>query len=109
VKTFERKQATAPTVARLNLCGEDEMKRTVIFCSALAITFAVATAFPATANASNDATPHRTHVVVAHVHAIPSSAVALSPSILGPAIRRDDDSDGLSRNTDECNRGCIDN
>jgi hypothetical protein len=37
-------------------------------------------------------------------HAIPKTATAF---VL--ALRVDNDSDGLSRNPDECNRGCIDN
>lgn len=82
------------------------MKRTVTLCSAFALTCAVA-AFPAAANASDGGTKHRTHVH--HVRTIPTSAEALSPSILAPAMSRDDDSDGLTRNTAECNRGCIDN
>ena len=36
-------------------------------------------------------------------HAIPKMATAFVP-----AVRRDDDSDGLSRNHEDCNRGCID-
>ena len=37
-------------------------------------------------------------------HAIPAGATAFVP-----AVKVDDDSDGLTRNRDECNRGCIDN
>jgi hypothetical protein len=37
-------------------------------------------------------------------HAIPKTATASVP-----AVKVDDDSDGLTRNADECNRGCIDN
>jgi hypothetical protein len=37
-------------------------------------------------------------------YAIPKTATAFVP-----AVRVDDDSDGLTRNPDECNRGCIDN
>jgi dihydroxyacetone kinase len=36
-------------------------------------------------------------------HAIPQTATAFVPT---PKV--DDDSDGLTRNRDECNRGCID-
>jgi hypothetical protein len=39
----------------------------------------------------------------AHRHAIPQTATAFVP-----APKVDDDSDGLTRNRDECNRGCID-
>jgi len=82
------------------------MKRTATLFSAFALTCAAA-AFPAAANASDGGTKHRTHVH--HVRTIPASAAPLSPSVLAPATSRDDDSDGLTRNTDECNRGCIDN
>jgi hypothetical protein len=37
-------------------------------------------------------------------HAIPKTATAFVT-----AVKVDHDSDGLSRNRDECNRGCIDN
>jgi hypothetical protein len=36
-------------------------------------------------------------------HAIPMTATAAVP-----AVKLDDDSDGLTRNREECNRGCID-
>lgn len=36
-------------------------------------------------------------------HAIPMTATASVP-----AVKPDDDSDGLSRNHEDCNRGCID-
>ncbi len=84
--------------------------RTALSTSAFAIACAVALAFPAAANASNDGVQHQAHLQrVAHVHTIPASAEALSPSMIAPAMHRDDDSDGLSHNTGECNRGCIDN
>ena len=44
------------------------------------------------------------HVQQAQRYAIPKTATAFVP-----AVTVDDDSDGLSRNPDECNRGCIDN
>jgi hypothetical protein len=34
------------------------------------------------------------------------AATALVPAV--PAVKVDDDSDGLSRNHEDCNRGCID-
>jgi hypothetical protein len=37
-------------------------------------------------------------------YVIPKSATAFVP-----AVKLDDDSDGLSRNHEDCNRGCIDN
>jgi hypothetical protein len=38
-------------------------------------------------------------------HAIPKAATAFVP----PPVKVNDDSDGLSRNHEDCNRGCIDN
>jgi hypothetical protein len=32
----------------------------------------------------------------------------MSATALAPALKLDDDSDGLTRNRDECNRCCID-
>jgi hypothetical protein len=47
------------------------------------------------------------HVQRAQRYAIPMAATALVPAV--PAVKIDDDSDGLSRNREDCNRGCIDN
>jgi hypothetical protein len=41
-------------------------------------------------------------------HAISMTATAFAPGVI-PAVKLDDDSDGLTRNREECNRGCIDN
>ncbi len=80
------------------------MKRTVLLCSALVMTFATSLAVPAAANE----TRHGMHVQrVAHRPMIPASAEALSPRA-APAYHPVD-TDGLSRNVDECNMGCIDN
>jgi hypothetical protein len=85
------------------------MKRSALTFSALAMACAMAVATSAPVNAASDEAHHPAHLQrVAHRHMIPASAEALSPSMLAPA-RRDDDSDGLTRNTSECNRGCIDN
>ncbi|MBV9910081.1 MAG: hypothetical protein JOY52_21205 [Hyphomicrobiales bacterium] len=48
---------------------------------------------------------HAVHQVrQAQRYVIPKSATAFVP-----AVKPDDDSDGLSRNHEDCNRGCIDN
>jgi len=83
------------------------MKRTIVLSSAFVMTLAMTLGVPATSNASSNGTQRWTHSQRVHVHGIPAAAEALSPSMVGPA--RDDDSDGLTRNTGECNRGCIDN
>jgi len=66
----------------------------------LATCFAVAP-FAAHATAQHHHALH--HVQQAQRSAIPMAAIALVP-----AVKVDDDSDGLSRNRDDCNRGCID-
>ena len=43
------------------------------------------------------------HVQEAQRYAIPNTATAFVP-----AVKLEDDSDGLSRNHEDCNRGCID-
>jgi hypothetical protein len=41
-------------------------------------------------------------------HQAQRHAIAMTATALVPAAKVDDDSDGLTRNHDECNRGCID-
>ena len=68
----------------------------------LAMCFALAP-FAAHATAQHHHALH--HVQQAQRSAIPMAAIALVP-----AVKVDDDSDGLSRNHEDCNRrGCIDN
>jgi hypothetical protein len=66
----------------------------------LAMCFALAP-FAAHATAQHHHAIH--HVQQAQRSAIPMAAIALVP-----AVKVDDDSDGLSRNHEDCNRGCID-
>jgi hypothetical protein len=66
----------------------------------LAMCFALAP-FAAHATAQHHHALH--HVQQAQRSAIPMAAIALVP-----AVKVDDDSDGLSRNHEDCNRGCID-
>ena len=63
----------------------------------LAVCFALA---PFAAHAA--AQPHH---ALHHQHA----AISAKATALAPAVKLDDDADGLTRNRDECNRGCIDN
>jgi len=61
---------------------------------------------PVAVYANDSATKvHHSHVYqrVAHA-AIPNNAIALSPT-----LAREPETDGLSRNREECNMGCIDN
>jgi len=66
----------------------------------LALCFALA---PCGANATDNAVRH--HRALHHRRA----AISATANALVPRVRIDDDSDGLSRNRGECNRGCIDN
>jgi hypothetical protein len=54
--------------------------------------------------------PFAAHATVQHHHALHHQHAAISPKATAfvPAAEPDDDSNGLSRNRDECNRGCID-
>ena len=58
---------------------------------------------PFAAHATADAALHHRALHHAQRHAIPAKATALVP-----AVKVDDDADGLSRNPNDCNRGCID-
>ena len=66
----------------------------------LALCFTLAP-FAAHATAKHHGALHQ--VQQAQRHAIPKTATAFVP-----AAKVDDDSDGLSRNPEDCNRGCID-
>jgi hypothetical protein len=75
---------------------EETMKLSTI---SLALCFALTAPFAAHAN--DNAVRH--HRALHHEHA------AISATALVPAVKVDYDSDGLTRNRNECNRGCIDN
>ena len=66
----------------------------------LALCFTLAS-FAAHATARHHDPLH--HAQQTQRHAIPKTATAFVP-----AVKVDDDSDGLSRNHEDCNRGCID-
>jgi len=53
------------------------------------------------------ATPQHHHPLH-QAHQAQRYAIPLAATALVPAVKLDDDSNGLSRNRDECNRGCID-
>jgi hypothetical protein len=48
------------------------------------------------------------HHALHHVQQAQRSAIPMAAIALVPAVKVDDDSDGLSRNHEDCNRGCID-
>jgi hypothetical protein len=76
---------------------EDKMKISTI---SLALCFAFA---PFAAHATANAVQH--HRAPHHSQHL---AMPKTTSALVPAVKLDDDTDGLTRNVDECNRGCVD-
>jgi hypothetical protein len=72
---------------------EDKMKLSTM---SLAMCFALA--------------PFAAHATVQHHYALHHQHAAISEKATAfvPAVKLDDDSDGLSRNQENCNRGCID-
>jgi hypothetical protein len=48
------------------------------------------------------------HHALHQVQQAPRYAIPMSAIALVPAVKVDDDSDGLTRSREECNRGCID-
>ena len=82
------------------------MRPTALVFSGFVVTCALG--ISAAASASEGAKPRVAHLQrVAHHRVLPASAEALSPAT--PTFRPFDDSDGLSRDTGQCNTGCIDN
>jgi hypothetical protein len=56
--------------------------------------------------------PFVAHAKAQHHHALHQAqrrAIPRSATAFVPAVKLDDNSDGLSRNRADCNRGCIDN
>jgi hypothetical protein len=70
----------------------------------LAMCFALA---PFAAHATSNDVQH--HHAVHHVQQAQRQTIPMGATAFVPAVKVDDDADGLSRNRDECNRGCIDN
>jgi hypothetical protein len=76
---------------------EDAMKFFTVF--SLAMCFALT---PFAAHATDKAVQHYRALHREH------AAISATATALVPAVKVDDDSDGLSRNREDCNRGCID-
>jgi hypothetical protein len=81
----------------------------------IALALCVALPAPIAANAYDAVIPihkHRTHMHLAVYRSSNPAATALAPpsAIIpaAPTVKSDDDSDGLSRDREKCNRGCID-
>jgi hypothetical protein len=77
---------------------EDRMK---LSTTTLALCFALA---PVAAHATA-----QHHHVLGHVQRAQRYVIPMTATALVPAVKVNDDSDGLSRNPEDCNRGCIDN
>jgi hypothetical protein len=69
----------------------------------LAMCFALA---PFAAHATSNDVQH--HHAVHHVQHAQRQTIPTGATAFVPAVKVDDDSDGLSRNHEDCNRGCID-
>jgi hypothetical protein len=88
---------------------EDEMKLSNIAYAAcaLAFGFTLTTPIPTYAQVGDQPTyKHKAHVH--HIMAIPRTATALTPAAAPAIAVRAPETDGLSRNDDDCNFGCID-
>ena len=68
-----------------------------------ALCFAVV---PFAAHATANTAQH--HHALRHVQPAQRPAIPMAAMALVPAVKVDHDSDGLSRNHEDCNRGCID-
>jgi hypothetical protein len=75
---------------------------------AAALAFSFALAVPITAYAAGAAPVYKQTRHAAHV-AIARNASALAPTWVMSAAGRAPETDGLSRDRDDCNYGCIDN
>lgn len=83
--------------------------------STLALVLCAALPAPIAANAFDGVAPIHKHRINMH-HAVRGplnpAATALTPPLAivpaAPAVKSDDNYDGLSRDPDQCNRGCID-
>jgi hypothetical protein len=84
---------------------EEEMRIVSTLAPMVAVAFGVALLAPVSALAKDSAHPYHKHAIhqVAYVGVSPK-ATALAPAPVVPVK----DTDGLSRNSDDCNRGCID-
>ena len=81
----------------------------------IALALCIALPAPIAANASDAVIPihkHRTHMHPSVYGSFNPAAAALAPPHaivpVAPTVKSDDDYDGLSRDPDQCNRGCID-
>jgi hypothetical protein len=70
-------------------------------------TMTLAMCFALAPFAAHSTAPHHHAIHQAQRHAISMTATAFAP-VVSPAVKLDDDSDGLTRNREECNRGCVD-
>jgi hypothetical protein len=84
---------------------EEKMRIVSTFAPMYVVAFGVALLAPVSALASDSAHPYHKHAIhhAAYVSVSPK-ATALAPAPVVPTR----ETDGLSRSSDDCNRGCID-
>jgi hypothetical protein len=84
---------------------EEEMRIVSTLAPMVAVAFGVALLAPVSALASDSVHPYPKHAIhqAAYV-GVSSTATALAPAPVVPTR----ETNGLSRNSDDCNRGCID-
>jgi hypothetical protein len=88
---------------------EEKMRIVSSFAPMVALAVGVAFAAPVSALAADSAYPFHKHAIQTHrMTPLPSNATALAPVQALVAAAPVRDSDGLSRNSADCNMGCID-
>jgi hypothetical protein len=88
---------------------EEKMRIVSSFAPIVALAVGVAFAAPISALGADGAHAFHKHAVQTHrMTRLPSNATALAPEQALVSAAPVKDSDGLSRNSGDCNRGCID-
>jgi hypothetical protein len=96
--TFTRSSSSSDDGDGAGHLKEEKMKVSTI---SLALCFALAA--PLASYGSEGAMRHH-----GAGHRVDHPAISATATAMVPALKVDHDSDGLSRNHDDCNRGCID-
>jgi C4-dicarboxylate transporter len=86
---------------------EYEMRLVPTVAPMVVLAFGVALGAPFSALASDRA--HSSHKHAVQMHWAASTATALAPERSVVPVAQPKETDGLSRNRDDCNEGCIDN
>ena len=91
---------------------EEKMRIVSAFAPMVALSFGVALAAPSSVLAADSAHPFHKHAIQADRVAyagLSTNAAALAPMQAVVPVAPAKDTDGLSRNSADCNMGCIDN